>query len=489
MGLPSLTTDRNIPAIPVRCLAAAELDTWRAQASAAHVRWVEQADFKAARRQTLLLPADDGSISAVLFGLGEVNSPQPDTGEVNSLHTEVWDMTALASSLPPGTYVLDQPADAMADAKADTRAGTLAALGWALSGYRFSDYRDKAADKLPPVLQLADGLDEAEIARQAKAVFLTRNLINLPAADLGPAELADAAASLAAQYGAQFRVIVGDALRDENYPTIYTVGQAAGEDPHRAPRLIDFVWGQSDAPKVTLVGKGVCFDSGGLDLKPSAAMLLMKKDMGGAANVLGLARMIMDAELPVRLRVLIPAVENSVSSTAFRPGDILKTRKGLTVEVGNTDAEGRLVLCDALAEADSESPDLLIDFATLTGAARVALGPEIPAMFSNNDSLAQDLTYHGQVEADPMWRLPLWQPYDRMLDSKIANLNNVSSGPFAGAITAALYLQRFVSQSTPWAHIDLYGWNPTAQPGRPVGGEAQCIRAVYAAIRQRYGDK
>ena len=283
-------------------------------------------------------------------------------------------------------------------------------------------------------------------------------------------------------HGASVSTIVGEALLTQNYPAIHAVGRASD----RAPRLIDLRWGRT-GPKITLVGKGVCFDSGGLDIKSASNMKLMKKDMGGAAHVLGLAQMIMAAQLPVRLRLLIPAVENSIAGNAFRPLDVLRTRKGLTVEVGNTDAEGRLILCDALAEADREGADLLIDCATLTGAARVALGPELPALFSNHDPTAEALIGHGLEERDPLWRLPLYKPYRRGLDSKVADLNNLWDSPFAGAITAALFLQEFVSAGTPWVHIDMMAWNSTARPGRPEGGEAMALRALYALVAERAG--
>jgi leucyl aminopeptidase len=312
---------------------------------------------------------------------------------------------------------------------------------------------------------------------------LARDLINTPAEDMGPPELAEAAQTLAAKHGARYRVIVGDELLELNYPAIHMVGRAAA----KAPRLIDFVWGNENAPKLTLVGKGVCFDTGGLDLKPSGGMRMMKKDMGGAATLLGLASAIMEAKLPVRLRVMVPAVENAVAGNAFRPLDIIKTRKGMTVEVGNTDAEGRLILCDALYEACNERPTLLIDMATLTGAARTALGPELPALFANDDAVADELLRFGLNESDPLWRLPLWKPYRQMIVSPIADLNNVSESSFAGAITAALYLDAFVTPGTPWIHIDTYAWNQKSRPGRPEGGEALAMRALYALIEHRFG--
>jgi leucyl aminopeptidase len=297
-----------------------------------------------------------------------------------------------------------------------------------------------------------------------------------------PSDLEAAAKAIAIQHGAKFSSIVGDGLLAEKLTLIHAVGRAADG----APRLLDLRWGDPAHPKVTLVGKGVCFDTGGLDIKPGSGMLLMKKDMGGAAAALGLAHLVMDAKLPVALRVLIPAVENSISDEAFRPGDIYKSRKGITVEIGNTDAEGRLVLADALALGDDEAPELMIDFATLTGAARVALGPELPPAYTDDDRLAEDFARHGIAENDPVWRLPLWQPYAAMLDSKIADINNVSAGGFAGSITAALFLSRFVERAKAWLHLDIYAWNPSARPGRPEGGEAMTIRALYALLKERY---
>jgi leucyl aminopeptidase len=317
----------------------------------------------------------------------------------------------------------------------------------------------------------------------AEAVTLARDLINTPANDMGPEQLAQAAQALAQRFGAQFNCIVGDELVQQNFPLIHAVGMASA----RAPRLIDLTWGDPAHPKVTLVGKGVCFDTGGLDLKPSSGMLIMKKDMGGAANVLALALMVMDAKLKVRLRVLIAAVENAVAGNAFRPLDIFPSRKGPTVEIGNTDAEGRLVLADALAFADEETPDLLIDLGTLTGAARVALGPELPPFYTHDETLALDVARCAKTENDPLWRMPLWAPYDSWLDSKVANINNAPSGGFAGSITCALFLQRFVEAATRWLHVDIYGWTPSAKPARPEGGECQAARAIYRLLSERYG--
>jgi leucyl aminopeptidase len=385
----------------------------------------------------------------------------------------MWALAGLADMLPEGSYRLD-PVPEGAEP-------TRLALGWALATYAFARYHAKPASGA--ALVWPAGADRGRVERLARAAFLARDLTNTPAGDLGPEELAQAAVRVAEEGGACHRVIVGDDLLGENYPTIHAVGRAST----RPPRLVDLVWGDPAAPKVTLVGKGVCFDTGGLDLKPASGMRLMKKDMGGAAIVLGLAQAIMDARLPVRLRVLLPCVENSVSGNAMRPTDIIRTRKGLTVEIGNTDAEGRLILCDALAEASTETPQLLIDMATLTGAARVALGPELAALFCNDDKLAAALLDAADAEEDPMWRMPLWRPYRKMIDSKIADLNNVSEGPHAGAITAALYLQEFVEPGIPWAHLDVMAWNPQSRPGRPEGAEATALRALYAHISRRFG--
>ena len=324
--------------------------------------------------------------------------------------------------------------------------------------------------------------DRAEVERLAGAVFLARDMINTPAEDMGPEHLARVASEVADAHRATLNVIVGDELLRENYPTIHLVGRAS----ERAPRLIDLRWGDESAPKLTLVGKGVCFDTGGLDLKPREAMLEMKKDMGGAAIVLGLADALMSAGARVRLRVLIAAVENAVSGNAVRPRDIVRTRSGKTVEIGNTDAEGRLILCDALSEADRERPDLLIDCATLTGAARVALGPQLQAMYCDDDAVAQGLLEAGTRAEDPLWRMPLWCPYRKELESKCADLNNVAKNTFAGSIVAALYLSEFVSRTTRWVHLDLYAANSTSRPGRPEGGEATGLRALYAYLRERY---
>ncbi|MBR0912547.1 leucyl aminopeptidase family protein [Bradyrhizobium japonicum] len=416
--------------------------------------------FAAKPGSYLALPAPDGAIAQVLFGLEDEGARSRDLFRPGTL----------PGLLPPGIY-------RFANAPHDAR---LASLAFALGSYRFARYRkaDRPAARLVP----PDGVDAAEIDRVADAAMLARDLINTPSNDMGPEELAAAAHDLAAEFGAGFACTIGEDLK-MNFPLIHAVGMASD----RAPRLIDIGWGDPDHPKVTLVGKGVCFDTGGLDLKPSSGMLIMKKDMGGAANVLALARMVMDAKLKVRLRVLIPAVENAVSSNAFRPLDIFTSRKGITVEIGNTDAEGRLVLADALALADEEKPDLLIDLGTLTGAARVALGPDLPPFYTNDETLAADVARCAARENDPLWRMPLWPPYDAWLDSKTATITNAPSGGFAGSITCALFLQRFVEQAKSWLHVDIYGWTPSAKPARPEGGECQAARAIYTLLSERYG--
>jgi len=417
-------------------------------------------DFTGKPGKCLTLPAPDGKIAQVVFGLEDESSKSRD----------LFRPGALPGLLPPGVY-------RFANAPHDVR---LATLAFALGAYRFGRYRktDRPDVRLVP----PDGVDVADIARMAEAAALARDLINTPSNDMGPAELAEAAQQLATRFGAQFNCIVGDELVKQNFPLIHAVGMAST----RAPRLIDLSWGDPAHPKVTLVGKGVCFDTGGLDLKPSSGMLIMKKDMGGAANVLALAQMVMDAKLKVRLRVLVPAVENAVAGNAFRPLDIFKSRKGPTVEIGNTDAEGRLVLADALALADEEKPDLLVDLGTLTGAARVALGPDLPPFYTHDETLAESVATHAKRENDPLWRMPLWPPYDSWLDSKTADINNAPSGGFAGSITCALFLQRFVTDAKSWLHVDIYGWTPSAKPARPEGGECQAARAIYKLLGERY---
>ncbi len=450
-------------AVPVWPVTAAGLEDWRARQPDSVAAWVEGAGFKAEAHSHLLVPGEGGALAGVVLGLGRGWS--------------LWSAAGLPAALPQGRYRLaPEP-----EAATETETATRAALGWALGTYDFARY--KSARQRAAELAWPDDADRAHVERAAGATFLVRDLVNTPAADMGPAELAGAAAELAAAHGAACRVIEGGELVAAGYPAIHAVGRASA----RPPRLVDLAWGDEADPKVTLVGKGVCFDSGGLDLKSASGMRLMKKDMGGAATVLGLGRMVMEAGLPVRLRVLVPAVENNVAGAAYRPGDVLSTRKGLSVEVGNTDAEGRIELADSLAEADGERPRLLIDCATLTGSARMALGPELPALFSDDEALAADLAGHAAATEDPLWRLPLWRPYAKRLDSEVADLSNVSGDRFAGAVIAALFLARFVTETDVWAHIDLFAWNDKARPGRPVGGEAMAMRALYALIEERFG--
>lgn len=446
-------------ALPLRPLGEDALPSWLESRPAAVRSWVEANGFQGKSGQHLLIPDADGALALALCGM----SPSPDFR----------DFASLPSSLPSRTWRLEDASD--------PDLASRVALGWALGGYAFARY-DKGKDESRARLAWPPGVDRSEISRTYGAVALARDLINTPAADLGPAELAAEAGRVARAGGATRRVVVGDALLRRNYPMIHAVGRASD----RAPRLIDLRWGSARHPKVTVVGKGVCFDSGGLDLKPASGMALMKKDMGGAAAALGLAHMVMDAGLRVRLRVLIPAVENSVSGASFRPGDVLTSRKGLTVEIGNTDAEGRLILADALAEADREKPELLFDFATLTGAARIALGPDLAALYTHDDGLAGDLRRFGESVCDPVWRMPLWQPYACMIRGKVADIANAGEDRMAGSITAALFLDRFVERAAAWAHFDIYGWNARSRPGRPEGGEAHAMRAVYALLASRY---
>ena len=381
-----------------------------------------------------------------------------------------WMLSEAAAALPEGTYRLDGALGA-------------AGLGWLLAQHRFTRYR-KGEPAGARVLLTTDAAGIADTVRIAAATAHVRDLVNTGASDLGPAELEADAEALARAHGATLTVTRGDALAS-GYPMIHAVGQAATRD--RAPRLIELEWGEPAHPRIAIVGKGVCFDTGGLDIKPAAGMRLMKKDMGGAAHALALAALVMEARLPVRLHLLVPAVENAVSAAAFRPGDVLTTRKGVTVENTNTDAEGRLILADALTKAAEGDPALILDFATLTGAARVALGPDLPAAFANDEELAADLIGAGEAVDDPLWRLPLWDGYDDLLKSDVADMVNAPDGGFAGAITAALFLRRFVPAGTPWAHLDTFAWRPAARPGRPRGGDALGLRAAYAMLVERYG--
>jgi len=422
--------------------------------------WLRATGFTASIGAIAALPSADGSIQAVYVGLGAKGQTRVRFG-----------IAAAAEKLPAGTYVLDTILTG--------RALEEASLGLLLSLYQYDRY--KAAPAQDRAFVAPAGIDVVRIEALAAGECLTRDLINTPASDMGPDELAEAAQTLATQHGATMVIIQGDDLLAQNFPLIHTVGRASP----RKPRLIDMSWGQS-GPKLTLVGKGVCFDTGGLNLKPGASMGLMKKDMGGAATVLGLAHMIMALKVPLQLRVLIPAVENSVDGSAFRPGDVLNSRKGLTVEINNTDAEGRLVLADALALADEGKPDHIISMATLTGAARVAVGPDIAPFFTTDDAMARALPQAAAEVADPVWQMPFHDPYEAMIEPQIADLDNAPSGGFAGAITAALFLRRFVTD-TPYTHFDIYGWNPTAAPARPKGGVGMGARSILAALPELLG--
>ena len=440
--------------IPLTLLATSDYNDWLNSQEKTVQNWLSSTQYQG--KGLSLIPSNDGALSQVIF--------------VTENKDSHWMCGDLVNELPAGQYLLDS----------DNQTCKLAAFSWAMGAYKFDRY--KANEKLYPQLVLRDAGLVEQTLKMVRSIAIVRDLVNTPAADMMPQHLGEIMESLAAEFGAKVTQIVGDDLLTHNYPTIHMVGRAS----HNAPRLIDLTWGDEDAPKVTLVGKGVCFDSGGLDLKPGAGMRLMKKDMGGAAHVIGLAHQIMAAKLPVRLRVLVPAVENAVSANAFRPGDVITTRKGLTVEIDNTDAEGRLVLCDALAEANNDKPELLIDFATLTGAMRIALGTELPGFFSNDDEVAAGITTSGLAVEDPVWRMPLHKPYFDLTGSDIADLANCGKVPFGGAITAALYLEAFVDEEISWTHFDVMAWNTRKLPGRPIGGEAFGIRAVFDYLENRF---
>jgi leucyl aminopeptidase len=449
--------------VPIWFVTAEDWPQIQRQLPKEAVGFLEATAFEPLPGRFALAPAAGGGLGCAVFGLEGAGARNRDPFLPGRL----------APLLPAATYrFANRPPDP-----------DLAALAFLLSCYRFQRYRK--SDLVLPRLLAPEGVDPARIERLVDSIAFGRDLINTPANDMGPDALEAAATALARGYKARVTVIKGEKLLEQNFPLIFAVGKAAAQ----APRLVDFQWGPRTAPKVTLVGKGVCFDTGGLDIKPDAAMLLMKKDMGGAATALSLARMIMDADLPVRLRVLLPIVENAISAQAFRPGDIYPSRKGLTVEIGNTDAEGRLILADALTLACEDTPALLIDFATLTGAARVALGPDLPPFYTDDETLAEAIAAQAVRSHDPVWRLPLWNPYDSWLDGKVSALNNVSGGPFAGSITAALFLRRFVATDIAWAHFDVFAWNPKSLPGRPEGGEIQVARLLSDLIEARFGRK
>ncbi|KAG1650072.1 putative cytosol aminopeptidase [Nymphon striatum] len=439
---------------PIICVAENELSDLEENKRA----WAIANNFSGKTGSVLLVPGEDNkSVGAVLLGIGDRSDPLCAGALVKKLPEGIWQFAAAE--------------------KFDLR---MASIGFLLGSYSFDTYKKATLTK--PKLLLDPSLDSRDILRQATATWAVRDLINIPASDMGPDKIEAAARAIAKAGKASIKVTKGADLLSKNFPMIHAVGRASTI----APRLIDFSWGNKKAPKITLVGKGVAFDTGGLDIKPASSMRNMKKDMGGAANVLGLAQMIMDAKLNVRLRVLIPAVENSIAGNAFRPGDILQSRKGLSVEIGHTDAEGRLVLADALALAAEEKPDLIIDMATLTGAARVALGPDLPPYYTNDETFSVELNECAKAEHDPLWRMPLWQPYHKALSSKVADMNNVTTDGFAGSITAALFLQRFVPEDINWAHFDVFGWTPSAKHHAPIGGEAQGIRALLATLSNRY---
>lgn len=429
-------------------------------------KWLETVRFTSAAKKQAIVPGLSGKMAGVAFGLGNGQAGEP-CGPSELL------LGQLAANLPPGGYKISgEPANA-----------ALAAVAWGLGAYRYRRYKTTGGDE-PPRLRLPPGVDRASVLNTVEAVWLGRDLINTPASDMGPDELEAAARELAGRHKAGIGVVTGDELLEQNFPMIHAVGRAST----RAPRLIDIKWkktgGRDDAPAVTLIGKGICFDTGGLDIKPSSGMLLMKKDMGGAATVLALGHMIMGQGLDVRLRILIPAAENSISGNAFRPGDVLASRGGKSVEIGNTDAEGRLVLADAISLANEDHPDTMLVFATLTGAARVALGPDLPAFFCDDDGFAKQLLATGESVGDPVWRMPFWPGYERHLDSDVADMNNVYDSPFAGSITAALFLKRYVTHAKRFAHFDIYGWRPAARPLGPKGGEPQGARAVFELLKR-----
>jgi leucyl aminopeptidase len=450
--------------VPLWLLYEDEVEAWRAAQPPLARQWLTEQNFRAEKHKVILLPDTQGGLAAAVGGLGKR------AGELS-----LWHAAGVMERLPARRFRLAQGFGASE--------ATQAALGFLYGAYRFERYRtskSEAASLEPPA-----NADMAYVVHAAESSRMARDWINTPAGDFGPAQLAAAARQLAERHQANYREWVGQELLAANFPAIHAVGRASSEEP----RLIELRWtppGGAALPTVTLVGKGVCFDSGGLDIKASSGMALMKKDMGGAAVALSLAHLVMSSKIRAQVRVLVPAVENAISGNAYRPGDVLATRKGLTVEVGNTDAEGRLVLCDALAYADAERPDLIIDFATLTGAARVALGPELPALFGNDEGVVQELAQIAAAEHDPLWPMPLWAGYEDELASKIADLNNVASSGFAGAIFGALFLKRFVTES-PWLHIDLYAWNSKDRPGRGVGAEPQALRGAYRFLVQRYG--
>jgi leucyl aminopeptidase len=459
-GLEDLLLPADTDAIPIRLIA--QENGALPGLSSAERAWVEAQGWTAKQGTVLLLPNGQGGVGGVLLGTG---------GNDWAMQSPLL-LGVLPAVLPPGDYRFVSP---LPDPE-------LAAVAFLAGSYRFTRYKTANGPK-PKRLVLPEDADREEVLALAEALYFGRDLINTPANDLGPAELEAAARELANAFSGSVKVTEGSGLLSDNFPMIHAVGRASD----RPPRLIDLRWGSEHAPKVTIVGKGICFDSGGLDIKPSSAMALMKKDMGGAASALAFALLVMRAKLPMRLRVLIPAAENSIGGNAFRPGDVLPSRNGMTVEVGNTDAEGRLVLADAISLAEEEAPDYLVTIATLTGAARVALGPDLPPLYTDDEELADALLASGRAIGDPFWRMPFWPPYDKMLKSSVADVSHIAEGAFAGSVIAALFLKRFVRQSKRFVHLDIFGWVPREQPGRPQGGEPQGARALYHYFRQELG--
>jgi leucyl aminopeptidase len=459
-GLEDLLLPADTDAIPIRLIA--QENGALPGLSSAERAWVEAQGWTAKQGTVLLLPNRQGGVGGVLLGTG---------GNDWAMQSPLL-LGVLPAALPPGDYRFVSP---LPDPE-------LAAVAFLAGSYRFTRYKTANGQK-PKRLVLPEDADREEVLALAEALYFGRDLINTPANDLGPAELEAAARELANAFSGSVKVTEGSGLLSDNFPMIHAVGRASD----RPPRLIDLRWGSEHAPKVTIVGKGICFDSGGLDIKPSSAMALMKKDMGGAASALAFALLVMRAKLPMRLRVLIPAAENSIGGNAFRPGDVLPSRNGMTVEVGNTDAEGRLVLADAISLAEEEAPDYLVTIATLTGAARVALGPDLPPLYTDDEELADALLASGRAIGDPFWRMPFWPPYDKMLKSSVADVSHIAEGAFAGSVIAALFLKRFVRQSKRFVHLDIFGWVPREQPGRPQGGEPQGARALYHYFRQELG--
>lgn len=454
-----IVVNQNSPAaIPLIPLRKAELDSWKQAALGRHQRWLDASGFEARPGQCLALPDSEGNVQSWVFGMQEAGW--------------LFQLAAIYDKLPAGSYSL------VADWNEDQVCQ--ASLGWGLAAYRFERYKKNGRARR--TLQLASAIAH-QVQPLCTAQCLVRDLVNTPTEHLGPQQLADAVMAEADRFDANCRIVTGDELLTGNFPAIHAVGRASSSQP----RLVELNWGDEEAPLLALVGKGVCFDSGGLDLKNASGMALMKKDMGGAAHALALACLVMEHQLPVRLLMLIPAVENAVSGNAYRPGDVIATRKGLNVEIGNTDAEGRVVLADSLAYACEHDPDLVIDFATLTGAARVALGADLPPLFSNRLDIAQAIQLAGDTNEDPLWTMPLYQPYLEQIKSPIADLNNSSKSPYGGCITAALFLEQFVTKDTPWVHIDTFAWNQTSRAGRPEGGEALGLRAVFKYLQSRYG--